>query len=193
MNTSIPTQGDLNYINYCQMRATADLRVVEVKTTLTASAATNTVALPDDVVRVTGLFINGLALTRMQEQDYLRLSSSSLTTADTGAAILYLILGRTLYIWPKPDSTTTVDIFYSKRSQQIDSSADLDVTGEAERLVERLVAAYKLIDDGQPELGQAELAMYLRDVVKIRRRYVRGKGVPQRFHVAGYRRRVDTP
>jgi hypothetical protein len=44
------------------------------------------------------------------------------------------------------------------------------VTGDAERLIDQLVAQMKLADDGQPELANNELAFYLVEMPRIRGR-----------------------
>lgn len=181
----VVNQQELDYMNAAQKRLSADLRILEKRTTLTIPATVGTSVLPDEVIELTALYLDEMPLVPMTREQYLELADDAGTGTSISDLLMYAVIGRTLYFWPKPITATTLTAIYSYRAATMDSADEFELTGEAERVLERLVAAFKLMDDGQPELAQTELANYQEDVLRIRARFIRGMGEVERMRLPG--------
>ena len=106
----------------------------------------------------------------------------------SGSELAFASVGRTLYLYPTSATAATLTAFYSYRPATIDTGSTFELLGTAERLIERLVSAYVLMDDGQPELSQAELAAYMIDAGRVKRRDRRSIGHGHSLLLAGRRR-----
>jgi hypothetical protein len=184
----IVTQHELDYMNAAQKRLTAELRSLETRSTITVAANSRTAKLPDDVVRLEGLFYQAKPLRRMTNQQLLQLLDDDGSGTSITDLLMYAIVGRTLYLWPVPTATIALTAFYSRRAADANSGSTFEVSAEAERVLERLTAAYRLMDDGQPELAQAELAGYAQDVARLRNRYTTQHGTNESMRLPGRRR-----
>lgn len=181
MTIQATTQQQVEYIDQAQKRITADGRMLVKKTTLT-TANLASVTLPADLVELKALLFGGTPAEPISTGDYLSFLTGDLSTATvTQSVIQYAIIGRTLYFWGTPVVDAT--IVYVYRSATIDSSSTFQVTGEWERLMERLVGANILLDDGQPELALAELEQYAIDTTRLRRRDISGSGRTSRIAI----------
>lgn len=181
MTITATTQQQIEYIDQAQKRLTADGRMLEKKTTL-ATANLASIALPSDLIELKALLFNGTPAEAIAWNDYLSFATGDLSTAAVEQSVIqYAVVGRTLYFWGTP--TVNATIVYTYRSPTIDSSSTFLVTGEWERVMERLVAANVLLDDGQPELALAELEQYAKDVTRLRRRYTAGSGRTTRIPI----------
>jgi hypothetical protein len=184
----ITDQTELDYIQAAQLRVAADTRVLKKKATLTAAAGATTIALPDEVIRLEGLYNGSHALMPVGTSDYMVIVTGG-GAGWSPAIVCFTVVGRTLNIFPAFSVATDLTAFYSYRPATIDSGATLELSGRAERLVERLASAYALLDDGQPEVGQSELAAYLTDAGRLRREDRRMPGYGGVVELAGRPRR----
>lgn len=178
------TQRVVDYTNDCQKRVTAQTGILETAASLVVPAGPGGVALPAVVVSLYSVKSGTDEVARLTARDYVQLVSQA---SSVPATICYTLLGRTLYLLPAPSVDTTLTIIYAKRSDEITSGSQLEVTGEYERVVERLVGAYALLDDGQPELAAHALADYDADIARLRlRAQRRGTGIgTQRIRLRG--------
>lgn len=176
------TQQDVDYVNDCQRRVCADTGVLEKRATLVVPAAAVSVALPTDARQILAIFDGQTRLPSINPVEYMR---STTGAAVRSSARAWCVIGRTLYLTPTAPEDHTLTLFYAQRPADATSATTLEVTGEFERLVERLVGASVLLDDGQPELAQNELSAYDRDVARLRYRAVARTGQPGRVQLRG--------
>lgn len=188
----ISTQNELDYINAALKRVSSDTRLLEKKTTLTLPASTDFLpylTLPSEVVRLEAVYNGTSALQLIPTAEYMRLATGATsTTSNATTDMVCVIVGRRLYVWPGVSVAVPLTAIYSYRTADIDSSSTFELTGVAERLVERLSSAYALMDDGQPELAQTELQAYQIDSTRLRHRNRRAEGRGGVVRLAGRRR-----
>jgi hypothetical protein len=184
----ITNQTEVDYINSAQLRVAADTRVLKKKATLSVPAGSTTLALPIEVIRLEGLYNGTDPLVQVTISDYLGVVTQDITSFSLDV-VVFCVVGRTLYLFPSFTAATSLTAFYSYRPATIDSGSTLELTGQAERLVERLASAYALLDDGQPEVAQSELAAYLTDAGRLRRQEVRSEGGNGMVNLVGRQRR----
>jgi hypothetical protein len=170
----VDLQREVDYTNQAQMRVTADTGILEEVASLTVPAGAG-VLLPAVVIRLRSVVQGAVELPRRSPRDYLASLSANWTAP---AIISYTIIGRTLYLTPSPSLDTDLVITYTRRSAETSSDDSLEVSGEYARVCERLVGAYALLDDGQPELAAQALSDYDADVQRLRlRAQRRGRGI----------------
>ncbi len=186
-------QLELDYAQAAQYRVTADTLVLEKQTTLLVPAESESVPLPDEVIRISAMFTDaGNEVLPATTMDYLLMRTGGNPPPVTSFFLnrtIFVVIGRTLYVWPAPPVDTTFTVIYSYRSTVITSASPLEVSGIAARLVGRLAEAYALFDDGQPELAQAELGAYIKDAARVKRLHRRSEGRGSMLLLAGRRRR----
>ena len=181
----ITTQIELDYVQAANQRVSSDTLVLTKKTTLNLAADASTLALPPELIRLEALYIGSKTVPEVSAVDYMRLVTGAVLN---GSELAFATVGRTLYVYPTSAQAVELTVFYSYRPAPIDSGSTFELTGVAERLVERLVSAYVLMDDGQPELSQAELAAYMIDAGRVKRRDRRREGHGHSLLLAGRRR-----
>ena len=184
----ITTQTELDYMQAAYQRAAADIRALEKKTTLTLSAGAASLTLPAEVVRIEAIFNGTGAVSQIPTVEYMRLASGSTVTLSDSTGQFFCVIARTVYFWPTVGVDTPLTFFYSYRPADLDSSASFALVGPAKRLLERLASGYSLLDDGQPELAQAELLSYQKDAKRLRSRLRGGEGTGGQLQLAGRRR-----
>lgn len=164
--TSI-AQDTVDYANEAQMRVCGDTRILIKKGTLAVTSGTAEYQLAGDIIMLRSLIdANGREVAYLSPLDALALKSGPLNPNIVG----YYTIGATIGFYPPPSTDATYTIFYEARPEPFGSSSDFEVTGDAERLVDRLVTQMKLTDDGQPELANAELSFYLVEMPRVRGR-----------------------
>jgi hypothetical protein len=164
---SSTAQDTVDYANEAQMRVVADTRILIKRTTLAVTAGTAEYPLADDVIMLRSLIdANGREVTNLSMFDVLRLKSGPLDPTSAG----FYTIGQTIGFYPTPATDGAYTVFYEARPAPFTSSSSFEVTGDAERLIDQLVAQMKLADDGQPELANNELAFYLVEMPRIRGR-----------------------
>lgn len=188
--TVITTQIELDYMQAANQRVAADSQILQKRATLTLAAGSVTVGLPAEVVRLEALYQDTTPIDPIGVVEYMRLASGAdAEIVESNAR--FALIGRTLYLWPgAPSSDTALTAIYSYRPATIDSGSTFELTGSAERLIERLVSSQVLIDDGQPELGQQELASYQVDLARLKRKTRRAEGGGRILRLAGKRRTI---
>jgi hypothetical protein len=165
----VDTQRQVDYTNDAQRRVTAESEILVTTLSLTVPAGDVGGLLDPSVVRVLAAFNGTTEQVRMTPGGYIRArSGGDALSTDTDA--LYTIIGRHLYLLPVPTADTVLTLICSIRSHDYTSAAALEVGGEYARVVERLAAAYALLDDGQPELAQQAMADYEADMQRLRLR-----------------------
>ena len=179
------TQLDVDYTNEAQMRVAAQTLLLEKKAVVTVPSGSRTVAIADDIVRITAAFAGTTRLESMTTDEMI-CELSAVYETNVSSTPMWALIGRTFYLTPAPSTDYRVTIIYAARPAAYESDQPLEVQGEAENLVERLVAAYRLIDDGQPERGAAELHSYEEDA-RLYQGVARSRGgTPRRMLVPGY-------
>ena len=179
------TQESIDHIEAAQQRVAAETRILVKRATLTITGSS--VALPDELVRIEGIYDGTQPLTQFGVPDYLGIVSGSVVDPTDDTDFGFLIIGRTLYVWPAPTKPKDLTVIYSYRPSSVSSDTALTLTGVAERLVERVASAYQLLDDGQPELGQQELSDYVDAAKQLRRRDRGGTGPRSRLAISRVR------
>lgn len=177
---NISTQAEIDYMEAAQQRVAADTRLLVKTATITVTAGVSVLA--DEVIRLEALYDGSTPLGVIPVTDYMRITTGQ-PSADQ--ASVFCVVGRTVYVYPA--ASTTLTAYYSYRPPALESSASFALSGPAERLIERLAAAYVLMDDGQPELAQAELTSYATDAARLRRRSRRTDGRGGVLRVPGRR------
>lgn len=173
MSLVVATQEQIDYINAANKRIACETLLLETSDSPTWTAGSYTVAMPDNLIRYYSVYQGTTALQEVSAVDYLRVrSGGAITTTRT----VYCAIGRTFYLYPAATATTTITVHYAYRPDDLDATSTLELTGYAERLVERMAGAYLLLDDGQPELAQTELVSLAEDTLKLRRRHRRSHG-----------------
>jgi hypothetical protein len=180
----VDTQRLVDYTNDCQKRVTAQTGILGTALTVTVPSGTGGLLLPTNLVQLYSVKSGVDEVPAIAARDYVR--SVSLGSS-VPATQCHAVIGRTLYLLPSPSVDTDVTLIYAKRSDDIDSGTQLEVSGEYERACERLVGAYILLDDGQPELAARSLADYDADIARLRlRAQRRGIGIgTQRIRLRG--------
>jgi hypothetical protein len=179
------TQLDVDYVNEAQKRVCADTLLLEKKANLTFTPGNRTSLLAEDVIRITAAYA-GVSRLDMVTTDEMVCETSATNETNVSETPRWAVIGGSFYLTQIPTQTYTVTIIYTARSADYESDVPLEVTGEAENLVERLAAAYKLLDDGQPERSAAELQTYETDV-RLYRRLARSRGgTPRRWLTAAW-------
>ena len=175
-------QDAVDYSNAAQYRVVADTRCLTKVFTLTVAAGQELYGLPDDVISLLAVLDGSASLTYLSAFEALRLSTAPnfMLVPQTR----FYAVGRTIGILPVPVEAHTYQIYYEARPVPLTSATELEVTGDFERAVERLVQAMKLEDDGQPELAAEEKAGYQQDLMRLRRRAVEPS--PDRGRVIGF-------
>lgn len=189
----ITSQAELDYIQAAHYRVAADSQLLEKRAFLTLPAGQTTIALPIELVNLEAVYAPGPAATNQNQvapvpiTEYLKIITGNSGTLGT-SQMIFCIVGRTLYLWPSSSTDVSLLVYYSYKPGPIDSSSMLALSGQAERLVERLASAYALLDDGQPELGQAELGAYYKDLGRVKHQNRRSEGMGGQLSLAGRRR-----
>lgn len=186
--TQITTQSEVDYIQSAQYRVASDTRVLKKKAPLTLLAGATSLTLPAEVIRLEGLFNGSDPVVPVRVVEYLQTVSASVA-GWSGDLMIFAVIGRSVYLHPTPSADLTLTAYYSYRPAAITSASSLELSGQAERLVERLAGAYLLVDDGQPELGQEELAAYYKDAGRLRHQTRRSEGMGGRISLSGRRQR----
>lgn len=165
---SSSAQDAVDYINEAQMRVCGDTRLLIKRGTLTITSGTATYTLPSDVIDLRSVQdVTGQEVGFIRILDLLALQSGAAgPTQQSG----YYTISNTIGFWPTPTADATITIFYEARPAPFQSDSSIELTGDAERLVDRLVAQMKLADDGQPELAAAEFSFYQVEMNRVRAR-----------------------
>jgi len=179
------TQIDVDYVNEAQMRVCADTLLLEKKTTFTIPANQRSASLPTDVVRVYAVYQGAFRLDQLMVDEMVCETSAAYET-NVSQRSVWAVIGDQFTVTPIPKTDLSVTIIYAARSAPYQSDSELEVTDEAENLVERLVSSYKLQDDGQPERAAAELQSYESDA-RLYKNHARSRsGAPRRMLTPGY-------
>lgn len=113
MNRSDLTAQIPDFITLFEARMNRRLRVPQMESTVTASADSETVALPDDYLQLREVRVEDDAINAMAPQAlHERYQDSSSTTPSA-----YSILGESLVLGPAPDTANPVDVeitYYQK-------------------------------------------------------------------------------
>lgn len=160
-------QLDIDYMNEAQYRVAADTLCLEKQATLTIPAGETNVSLPDDVITIRSLVQGTTLLNEITTRDIVTLQSA-VSLVDVSDRTSYALVGRTLHVTPAPSQPLVLSIIYTARPAPYQSNHDLETLGESKVLVERLVAAMRLQDDGQPERAASELYGYSKDARRQR-------------------------
>lgn len=182
-------QSEIDYVQAAQQRAAADTGLLEKRATVTVLAGDTSVVLPDEVLQIEAVYNGATALQLIPTVEYMRLATGTpITISDTPLYNYFVVVARTLYVWPSSGQDIELTLYYSFRPAAITSSSTFELTGSAKRLVERLASAYMLFDDGQPELGQQELVAYQTDAKRLAKRNRSAWGGGGSLALAGRRR-----
>lgn len=161
-------QDALDYSNDVQYRVANDTRCLIRKTTITTSAGQRDYSLAGDVILLKAVISMGQPLPYLPVAD--ALAFLSLPTEPNLLTPSYFVVGTTISFVPTPTDAQTLTIFYEARPAPLTSDDEFEITGDYERLAERLIQSYKLADDGQPELAAEEQAWYDVEMPRLRRR-----------------------
>jgi hypothetical protein len=165
--SSSTAQDTVDYANEAQIRVAADTRILIKKTTINVTAGTAEYALPSDVIVLRSLTDEtGREVAFLSPLDAMSLKSGPFDPAVVG----FYTIAATIGFYPTPTIAGSYTAFYEARPAPFTSSSDFELTGDAERLVDRLVAQMKLADDGQPELANLELGFYQVEMPRVRGR-----------------------
>lgn len=165
---SDPTQDAVDYVNEAQMRVCGDTRILIKRGAVLVTAGTATYPLASDVIELRSVQDStGAEVPFLRILDVLSLQSGSGDPAQDGG---YYTISGLIGFWPTPTTDASYGIFYEARPAPFTSDATFEVTGDAQRLVDRLVAQMKLADDGQPELAAAERNFYQVEMSRVRSR-----------------------
>lgn len=162
-------QDALDYSNEAQYRICADTRVLRKKRTLALAAGVSSYALADDVLTVLAVLHGQDALPYLTPDEALR----GLTNPPTLGELSYYTIGTDIGFLPVPTEAATLTLFYEARPVPLDSTSSFELEGDYELLIDRLVQAMKLLDDGQPELAAEEQSYYDLELIRLRRRDAR--------------------
>lgn len=176
------TQDALDYSNLAQQRVAADTHPLVKSVSIPTTSGVADYDVPDDVIQIRGVSDTQGELVFLPTGEALEF----LSTAGMNGPVFtsYYLIGETLSLLPIPTEDGSLTVWYFARPATLDSDSEFEVSGEAERILDRLVQAMRLADDGQTELAAEELAYYEAAALKIRHRLV--QGYPQRrIPVAG--------
>jgi len=163
-------QDALDYSNEAQYRVCADTRVLRKRTTLAIVSGTQTYSLPNDVIALLAVLDpEGEPVPFLTLDDAL----AGLTAPTDLATTAYYMIGTSLGVLPMPTAAVTWTLYYEARPAPLTSASPFELDGDYELLIDRLVQAMKLADDGQPELAAEEQGFYDIDRNRLRRRDAR--------------------
>lgn len=162
-------QDELDYSNEAQVRVGAETRLLRKRTTLPVIAGQAEYPLEADVIQIIAVYDGESQVPAAMTDDILTLLSSSGAATPAQSMLHYTLEPGTLGFYPTPTDGFTATIFYIARPQPLTSADDFELQGISEDLIERLVFAYRLEDDGQLELAAAEQAFYDAKVAETRR------------------------
>lgn len=185
--TTIATQETIDHINAAQQRVASDTGLLQKRATITVPAGSASVTLPAEVIEIQAVFSGANEVPVIPVVDYMRLvtGNDATTIQDLTTNTFFIVVSRSLYIWPTSAAATSLTAYYTYRPEQMTSETSLELQGGAKRLVERLSSAYFLFDDGQPELGQTELASYQKDATRLSKRNRAALGGGGQFRILG--------
>lgn len=162
-------QDALDYSNEAHFRVCTDTRVLRKRATLTLVAGVQDYAIPPDVLTILAVLHGSDELPYLTPDDAMKM----LTAPPALGAFSYYTIGTTIGFVPKPTEAATLTFYYEARPAAIDSASSFELTGDYELLIDRLVQAMKLADDGQPELALEEQSYYDLELIRLRRRDAR--------------------
>jgi hypothetical protein len=163
-------QDALDYSNEAQYRICADTRVLRKKRTLTLIAGVQTYRLAEDVLVVLAvLHGQDVPLPFLTPDEAMK----ALTNPSTFGALSYYTIGEDIGFVPVPAEAATLTLYYEARPAPLTSDSAFELQGDYELLIDRLVQAMKLADDGQPELAAEEQSYYDLELIRLRRRDAR--------------------
>lgn len=152
----------LDYQNDAQHRVAADTLAL-MRTATLATSTSGVIDLPSDVIRLVEVSVDGSTVTRYDRaDDFLDVAAGHV------AAVWprYAVVGRTLYLHPA--TVQSVRVTYYARPNPARSSIELEVSGEYDDLVKRLMDASKTLDRCEPEMSMYLLAEYDADAARLR-------------------------
>ena len=170
----------LDYANSAQMRVAVATRSLIHHETFSTVIGQQEYTLNNRVLELTSIFQDGRQSSRLTTPDALAFLSGSTTWIGDAS---YYIFGRTLGILPVPSTVFTVELLYKARPAELHSDAEMELSGEYERVADNLALQMQMADDGQPEVAQALLQDYITSLDRLRRRQRRGHS--SRFPVIG--------
>jgi hypothetical protein len=162
------SQDALDYSNQAQYRVCADTRCLTKKRTIQTTVGISTYDLEADVISLLAVLDGSTDVPYMQTQDALAALSAAATVIPDIQPSYYSI-GSQIGFLPTPQTAKTYTIFYEARPAPLTSATSFEVAGDFEFLIDRLVQAMKLADDGQPELAREEQAYYDLDAPRLKR------------------------
>lgn len=162
-------QDALDYSNEAQHRICADTRVLRKRTTLALVAGIQTYTLPNDVIELLAVIDGEDQLPYLTPDEAL----AAITAPQTFVARSYYTISTSLGILPTPTQAGVLTLFYEARPVPLTSVSPFELEGDYELLIDRLVQAMKLLDDGQPELAAEEQGYYDLELIRLRRRDAR--------------------
>jgi hypothetical protein len=152
----------LDYQNDAQQRVAADTLALMRFATLT-TLPSGVADLPSDLVRLVEVSIDGGTVTRYDRVDEFLDVAAGHTTAVWPR---YAVVGHLLYLHPA--GVQSVHVTYYARPQPARSSVELEVAGEYDDLVKRLMDASKTLDRCEPEMSMYLLSEYDADAARLR-------------------------
>ncbi len=187
---NLTTQIEVDYMQAACQRVAADTMLLEKRAVVTIPVGETSVTLPAEVISVEAVFNGNQPLTLIPTVEYMRLATgANVAISEAPLRAFFVIVARTLYVWPTVSGESVdLTLFYKYRPADISSTATFEFVGNAKRLIERLASAYVLFDDGQPELGQAELVSYQTDAKRLSHRSRASWGTGGALQLAGRRR-----
>ena len=176
------SQDALDYSNDAQMRVAVDTRALQRRGTLDLIENTSEYQLDATVVKVLSVLdSDNQPIPPLQTDDALTLLSGSNIGATTITGYYMLEPGMIGFI-PAPTEAGTVTIYYYARPAELTSDASFELVGDAEALIERLVLAARMDDDGQIEWAAYQESLYESEASRLRR--LRPDEQPSRMAVA---------
>ncbi len=180
------TQSDINYGDDAQRRVAADTLTYQKKATLVVPD-TGFVSLPTDLIVIDGIYKDETTELDYATSDDLLAFLSSGSTQSPSNAVCASIVGRTLYVFPTPSEDLTLTLVYRARPVVWQSNHDFVLSGPYETLIDQLVQADLLLDNGQTTVAQAMLAQYDQTAGVMRRRAGAKPGTSGRLRRVGQR------
>lgn len=183
--THLSLQEQVDYVDTCQKRVSADTLAIVVEDTLALAAGDHEYDLPDDLVELHGIYQGETPLAELTTAELLA-GLSGLGPDRWIGELSYAVVGRTLYVLPQPSAVGELTIVYVQRAPDFASDDDLVLEGDERELLEQLLDAYVTFDRGETEVGQVGLVRYLQDAKRIRTANRERGGVPSRRPVASH-------
>lgn len=163
------------------MRVAVETRALSKRADLPLSQGVGEYQMSGDVVKILAVLDSGgNPLAPIQTDDALSIISSGDPFGNVQG--YYSLVPGVIGLLPTPSGDGSVTIYYQARPAVLDSDDEFELTGEYENLIEKLMLAYRLDDDGQPELAQEHQSYYLTDMGRLRR--LRSDEQPSRVQVA---------